>query len=333
MDIASSLHQDSIHEVTKLNPETPRQEPQKTCTRNSPCLQQRCMICSTPINQTRNLDVALNGSNALPTSPTTTDLSCSSLPSSNIDFILYKFTKLWSTRQTATDLLNLHIAASTPSPASPPNGQVPAQSTPPPSVSFKPPKLVTDNWSGQSYDFYPWLSSVLNGFTLTRCDNPAKLVLTPQAIPLNKRGSFNNITNWPSFKNRLIEEFGSIDIFGRDANQIFDLLSCFESVQEVAEDLSAKIKTLQADLEIIQQFHDVEDLHSATSTQSLVQNIMRSLPMEVRSSFNDQFMEFRGKDPANVRPPATFLFLAKYVNKLEKNYRSNPSLFYLDRQP
>ena len=28
-----------------------------------------------------------------------------------------------------------------------------------------------------------------------------------------------------------------------------------------------------------------------------------------------------------------FLFLAQYVNKLEKNYRANPSLFYLNFSP
>ena len=40
---------------------------------------------------------------------------------------------------------------------------------------------------------------ILKWFILTRCD-PAKLILTLQAIPLNKRGSLNNITNWNSFK-------------------------------------------------------------------------------------------------------------------------------------
>ena len=67
MDITSSLHQDSIHGVTDLDPKTPHQDPQKTCTRNSPWLQQGCMICSTPNTHICNLDVALNGSNASPT--------------------------------------------------------------------------------------------------------------------------------------------------------------------------------------------------------------------------------------------------------------------------
>ena len=92
MDPAPNLHQDSIlHGVTEnINSETPRQDSQKTCTRNSPCLQQGCLICSTPTNHVRNLDVSptnhvsnlnvsLNNINeqtnsaASPTSPTTAE--------------------------------------------------------------------------------------------------------------------------------------------------------------------------------------------------------------------------------------------------------------------
>ena len=91
-------------------------------------------------------------------------------------------------------------------------------------------------------------------------------------------------------------------------------------MQEVAKNLAPKIKTLQANLQIVNQFHDVNDIHSIALTQHLIQNSIRSLPIEVRSSFNYQFMEFQERDPANARPPATFLFLAQYVNKLEKNY-------------
>ena len=89
-----------------------------------------------------------------------------------------------------------------------------------------------------------------------------------------------------------MDKFGSINIFGCDLNQMFDLLPRYESVQEISEDLAPKIKNLQANLEIIQQFHDMEDLHSVSQTQPLIQNIMRSLPMEVRLSFNDQYVEF-----------------------------------------
>ena len=39
-------------------------------------------------------------------------------------------------------------------------------------------------------------------------------MLMNQAIQLSKRGSLANIIDWPTYKVRLIEEFGSIDIFG-----------------------------------------------------------------------------------------------------------------------
>ena len=60
---------------------------------------------------------------------------------------------------------------------------------------------------------------------------------------------------------------------------------------------------------------------------------MKSLPLEVRPSFNDQFSKFRDQCPANVRPPATFFFLATFVEKLEKNYRSTPFLYDFDLSP
>ena len=63
MDTATNLHQDIIlHGVIEINPEvnteTPHQDSQTTCTRNSPCLQQGCLICSTPTNHVRDLDVS-----------------------------------------------------------------------------------------------------------------------------------------------------------------------------------------------------------------------------------------------------------------------------------
>ena len=60
MDAAPNLHQDNfLNGVTEdINTETPRQDSQKTCTRNLPCLQQRCLTCSTPINNVCNLDVS-----------------------------------------------------------------------------------------------------------------------------------------------------------------------------------------------------------------------------------------------------------------------------------
>jgi len=48
---------------------------------------------------------------------------------------------------------------------------------------------------------------------------------------------------------------------------------------------------------------------------------MRSLPLEVRLSFNNQFTQFQELNADNVQPPTTFLFLAQYVNKLPKKLK------------
>ena len=182
MDVVTSLHQDSIHGVINpIDAETPHQEPQRTCTRNLSCLQQGCMICSTLINHVRNLDMAMNNSNAPQTSLTTANSP--QLPinhliltlttalqdaiqendiieltaidhlyrqtlKDNLDFFLYDRSNLRAAHVTVKQLLASHITASTPLPDSPHNSLIHSQPTPPPSASFKPPKLVTDSWSG-----------------------------------------------------------------------------------------------------------------------------------------------------------------------------------------
>ena len=83
----------------------------------------------------------------------------------------------------------------------------------------------------------------------------------------------------------------------------------------------------------MQNFHDNEDHHSVALAQPLVQNIMKSLPSEVRPSFNDQFSKFHKQCPANVQPPATFRFLAQFVEEFGKNYLSTPYLYDLDLSP
>ena len=118
-----------------------------------------------------------------------------------------------------------------------------------------------------------------------------------------------------------------MDIFRLDTNGIFYLLSCYESVQEVAKDLACKIKTLQGSMEIIKDFHNIENLHSLTLTHHLNNKIIKCLPDELSPYFNEQFMDFRGLDPNNVRAPATFQFLSRYMYKLERNYSANPALF------
>ena len=222
----------------------------------------------------------------------------------------------------AKNILDSQIAINTPLPSSPPNGSTSTHPNPSPYAHFKAPKVSAPKWSGKIHEFYTWLHNLLNGFNLADCPDQIKLKLTLEAIPMDKQGLLNDVTEWDLFKERLIEEFGSIDDYGRDVNQDFALLPRFESVQECAETLTPKIKKLQSNLKIMQQFFDMEDLHthSLILTQPLVQNIMRSLPLEVKPSFNEKYADFRDLCPANVRPPIMFSFLAQFVYKMEKNH-------------
>ena len=146
------------------------------------------MICSTRINHVRNLDMAMNNSNAPQTSLTTANSP--QLPinhliltlttalqdaiqendiieltaidhlyrqtlKDNLDFFLYDHSNLRTAYVTVKQLINSQITGSTPLPASLPKELIHSQPTPLPSASFKPPKLINDNWSRQSYDFYP----------------------------------------------------------------------------------------------------------------------------------------------------------------------------------
>ena len=78
---------------------------------------------------------------------------------------------------------------------------------------------------------------------LVRLRQPCgKVHLTHHAIALDKRSPLNHMLNWDFFNVKLIDEFGSINIFGRDVDQLLDLLPYYESIQEVAEDHFPKIQ-------------------------------------------------------------------------------------------
>ena len=56
----SALHQKDSATGVANDPKTPLPEIQKTCLRNSPCMQQGCLTCSTPTNHVRDLSDALD---------------------------------------------------------------------------------------------------------------------------------------------------------------------------------------------------------------------------------------------------------------------------------
>ena len=317
--------------------ENPLKGVQRTYTRKSPCSLQGCLICRTPTSNdqpepppdhlilhfTKAIRIAIKNNNIRQLSAYVNQ--CNHQLDTNPEFVKYDLSDLLSVHQAATNILDSHTARSTPLPPSPPNGR-----TQTPSASFKPPKLIIENWNGKPYDFYSWLASILHGFNLAQCDNPGKLHHTLHAIPMDKRGVLNHIDNWEDFKIALIDEFGSINVFGREVDLIFNSLPRFESVQEIAEELAPKIKKLQSNLVTMSQFHKLEHLHGVAITRNLNSNIMRSLPSEVRPTFNEKYTSFHRQDPGNVMAPKTFEFLAQYVDEVRRNYQADPSLFDLE---
>ena len=148
------------------------------------------------------------------------------------------------------------------------------------------------------------------------------------AMPLEKNLQFNNITNWTNFKKKFISEFGSIPILECKAHAVFNLLPVYKSVQELAEDLSPKIKNLESIINCVQEYHPIGTLHNSVLTPNLNSNIIRTLPMELRISFNKKYTAFFNLDPDNnICSPAVFKFLNLYVEDLNNSYKANPMLF------
>ena len=63
-------------------------------------------------------------------------------------------------------------------------------------------------------------SNTLNGFKLADCPDQVKLKLTLEAIPMDKQCLLNDVTEWDLFKDRLIEEFGSIRLRKRRQSRL-----------------------------------------------------------------------------------------------------------------
>ena len=154
-----------------------------------------------------------------------------------------------------------------------------------------------------------------------------------RAMPLEKTPQFTNITNWTNFREKLISEFGSIPILAPQAHAVFNLLPVYESVQEVAKDLSPKIKNQQSIIECVQEYHPRGILYNPVLTPDLNSNIIRSLPMELRITFNDKYTTFINLDPDNICSPAVFKFLNQCVENLNNSYKTNPMLFVVGSSP
>ena len=73
----------------------------------------------------------------------------------------------------------------------------------------------------------------------------------------------------------------------------------------------------------------IETLYNTVLTPDLNTNIIRSLPIELRISFNKKYTAFINLDTDNnIRSPAVFKFLNQYVENLNNSFKANPKLLF-----
>ena len=145
-----------------------------------------------------------------------------------------------------------------------------------------------------------------------------------QAMPLEKRGSFFNITDWNEFKIKLIDDFGNLTAFGCEVQHQFNHPPRSDSMKELVEILSPKVQQFVTTLNCLVIFHPTNKLHNLTLTPALNKAIISHLPSAIRPQLHAKVTIFHCSDPDNAVSPAIFYFLAKFISKMEKVCKNFP---------
>ena len=87
-------------------------------------------------------------------------------------------------------------------------------------------------------------------------------------------------------------------------------------------------------MECVKEYHPIGTLYNKVLTFDLNSHIIRSLPIKLRISFKDEYIEFINLDADNnIRSPVVFGFLNKYMENLNNSYIANPMLFNVGSSP
>ena len=110
MESAPHLEDSDIGEAN--SPETPLPEMQKTCLRNSPCMQQGCLSCCTPHNHVRDLsdaldDVTLAATITKSTANSSTIVRANSKPKPPPDHVIVSLTETFLDAIQENDIFDL----------------------------------------------------------------------------------------------------------------------------------------------------------------------------------------------------------------------------------
>ena len=77
--------------------------------------------------------------------------------------------------------------------------------------------METPTCNGDPYIFYSWLSSCSKSFDQSNCNNIARTQLMLHAMPLDKKSAFILISSWEEFKSKVLDKFGNLEVFRREA--------------------------------------------------------------------------------------------------------------------
>ena len=118
------------------------------------------------------------------------------------------------------------------------------------------------------------------------CSNIARTQLMFQGLLLDKRSSFVHVDNWDEFKGKLVDEFGSIEVFRCEALKLFTQLNQpLQNVKEFTNVLAPRINGLKSTIKCVADFLDHTVLYNITLFSALIDIIIQCIPVSVHPTF------------------------------------------------
>ena len=239
------------------------------------------------------------------------------------NYLKYDYTKI---RDLLKIIQKLTTSFTHSSPTS--TAQQPQQHHQPQTIGLKTPRMETPTCNGDPYSFYLWLSTCSKSFDQSNCNSITKTQLMLQAMPLDKKSAFVHIDSSEEFKSKLINKFGNLEVFRREALKQFSQLDPpLHSMHDLTTLLAPRIDKLKSYIESVANFEEPEALYATTLSSALNNTIIQCLPVAVCIIFIPELSKFKSTHPANQMPPAIFQFIAKSVSNLAKDFYSYPLEF------
>ena len=136
-----------------------------------------------------------------------------------------------------------------------PTAQQPPQHHQPQTIGLKRPRMETPTWNGDQYSFYWWLSSRSKSFDQSNCNSTARTQLMLQAMLLNTKCAFIHMDSWEEFKSKLLNKFGNLEVFRREAlKQFLQLDQPLHSMHDLTTLLAPRIDILKSYIKCVANF-------------------------------------------------------------------------------